>query len=103
MMVPRSVVLLQNGIWKSRRIAKPAQNSRRQDAARTTSALRSRPTSSPRLRAASGVRRFQLPHREFDLSVRKLSPVFEDRGVSAARSLIDDFAGFDASDVNRQS
>jgi hypothetical protein len=36
----------------------------------------------------------KLPHREFDLTVGELPPVFEDRHRSALQKLIEDFVDF---------
>src|SRR5882757_5678387 len=44
----------------------------------------------------------QVSHREFDLTVGKLPPVFDNSRISDLRKLIEDFAGFATSRVNRQ-
>jgi hypothetical protein len=48
------------------------------------------------------VRSRQVSHREFDLTVGKLPPVFDNSRVSDLRELIEDFAGFATSRINRQ-
>jgi len=42
-----------------------------------------------------------MSHRELDLTVGKLPPVFDDSGVSSLRKLIEDFSGFQTSRFNR--
>jgi hypothetical protein len=42
-----------------------------------------------------------MSHREFNLTVGKLPPVFNDGRVSRLRKLIEDFAGFQAGGFNR--
>jgi hypothetical protein len=42
-----------------------------------------------------------MSHREFNLTVGKLPPVFNDGRVSSLRKLIEDFAGFQAGGFNR--
>jgi hypothetical protein len=37
-----------------------------------------------------------MSHREFNLTVRRLPPVFNDGRVSSLRKLVEDFAGFQA-------
>jgi hypothetical protein len=43
-----------------------------------------------------------MADREFDLAVGKLPPVFDDWRETFLRKLVDDFAGFAASRINRQ-
>ena len=43
-----------------------------------------------------------MPHGELNPTVRKLSPLLNDSYVATLRTLIEDFAGFDASSVNWQ-
>jgi hypothetical protein len=43
----------------------------------------------------------QMSHREFNLTVGKLPPVFNDSRVSSLWKLIEDFAGFQAGGFNR--
>jgi hypothetical protein len=44
---------------------------------------------------------WQVTHSEFDLTVGKLSPILDDWYEAVLRKLIDNFAGFAASGVNR--
>jgi hypothetical protein len=48
------------------------------------------------------VRGRQVSHREFNPTVGELPPILNDWYDTALRKLIDDFAGFAASRVNRQ-
>jgi len=43
-----------------------------------------------------------MPDRELNLSVGALPPIFNDWNETALRKLIDDFAGFATSCINRQ-
>ena len=43
-----------------------------------------------------------MPYRKFNLTVGKLSPILDDWYETVLRKLIDNFAGFAASGVNRQ-
>jgi hypothetical protein len=47
----------------------------------------------------ASVRSRQVSHREFDLAVGKLPPVFDDRYVAGAWKLIEDFADFQTSRI----
>ena len=48
------------------------------------------------------VRSRHMPYAELNPTVRKLSPLLNDSHVATLRTLIEDFAGFDASSVNWQ-
>ena len=48
------------------------------------------------------VSRRQVSHREFDLAVRKLPPILDNRQVSGLRTLIKDFTSFQTRRINRQ-
>jgi hypothetical protein len=48
------------------------------------------------------VSRRQVSHREFDLTVRKLPPILDNRQVSGLRTLIKDFTSFQTRRINRQ-
>jgi hypothetical protein len=43
-----------------------------------------------------------MPHRELDLTVGKLPPILDDGDVTSLRHLIEDFASFAASCLDRQ-
>jgi hypothetical protein len=42
-----------------------------------------------------------MSHRELDLTVSKLPPVFDESCVSSLRKLTEDFAGFQTGRINR--
>ena len=50
----------------------------------------------------ASVRSRQVSHREFDLTVGKLPPVFDHCHVSGLRKLIEDFAGFQTRRIDRK-
>jgi hypothetical protein len=43
----------------------------------------------------------QVSHRELDLAIGKLPPIFDYRLVSSLRRFIEDFSGFKSSRINR--
>jgi hypothetical protein len=55
----------------------------------------------PSVTSLISVRSRQVSHRELDLTVGKLPPIFNDSGVSSLRKLTEDFAGFQTSRFNR--